>query len=355
MFDDIKITFKSSPVKLYRQQLAPENNNLLFGEPTTQTTAPPRRSEPPVSFKPIWVSPKESTDSNFLSAYKSPITIYQLHSDLQRTNPTNEFDYPLTHHLYEMIIEIGRRFCMPLTKKDISSKTVLDIKKEIDHLEKLQMKFTTIYPIWKQIMRQVLDLVENLELKCKKQNYLELKGMLALQIMNMAISLVILEDNPIRKKINNFLESLSNEMDSIYMYHILLRKQQIMYTALLNEKGRLVSKQEFLRKKINQPTPKRKIAKTLKIEVLSPEMIEEIKKELKATEEQIENVSSKIRSAMADQTTARIANGERITSVFNNLSFSYIDHPDYVASLDWKLCNHSFFDLIQPRNLVGEE
>lgn len=120
------------------------------------------------------------------SQYVSSITIHNIKSDLYKNSSLRKEDFPLTLSIYELMVEIGRRFCMPLTINEITGES------NVNCFEKLQIQFEKIYPEWIQKMNLINSFVENTEANYSKSNYLDLKKKLSVQIMNISISLIML-------------------------------------------------------------------------------------------------------------------------------------------------------------------
>jgi hypothetical protein len=347
MTDEIKITFKS--LRPFRTK----PNNLLFGD--EEGFSKPK-AETPVIYKSknIIGAPTASLDSDIVSNYKSPITIYHLHSDLGKSSFA-ETDCPLYTHIYGVIIEIGKKFCTPVSKRDFD-KCDAYTTRSVAILDKLQMHFSTIYPFWKHIMCKILELTENLE-KYRKQNYLNLKTQLALQVMNISISLVILDSGLIREKVDNFLTSFTDNLNLIQTSQVSIKKYQTMHTSLLNEKGRLTIKQNLLKKKLTEPKKvlsKRKTKPKSPSEPLTPEMIKEITIEIKELGDKIIYTNDQIRTVIDSLETSRQENGQRIASIFCKLNFCYLNHPDYLYIIDWNLLDDKFFELNVPKDTENE-
>lgn len=208
----------TSQETLFTPNISSSSLSTSTSSPRTSTSSPqssPWSSQPSSLTSSLSIlhprqNVHEQLDSQ--SQFKSSITIHNIRSDLHKNTALRNEDYPLTLSIHELIVEIGRRFCMPLTVNEITGAS------NISCFEKLQIQFEKIYPEWIEKMNLINKFVEDTETSYNKSNYLDLKKKLALQIMNISISLIMLgpdaihscgfEDSVVRNS-EKFVTSLS--------------------------------------------------------------------------------------------------------------------------------------------------
>lgn len=240
----------------------------------------------------------------------------------------NSRKYPLTIAVYDTIIEIGNR----------GMSTTLDSIQDSDRIlcEKFKLNFKKKYSKWIALAKDIILFTKKFELLHQDNDYLKLKYIYAMTILNILIS-VIMINKDLSATIEKFFLALSNNYENLEPIVREISELEITHEKYLFDRDNSKNKKICAEKNIYFLKKDKEKKTDAEERSIIMENISEQERVIKTSVEDIKILDDKIKRVILDIDAQKDKFGSITQNIFQMITFNYFTSADYFSALDYKL------------------